>query len=91
MSRLFCVTAFRTGECLFYCLTNNARRPRRGSGGERHRASPMNGQSVPAYLPPGPAKRKGLRSLNNAMGNLFLTDWANKFSPVKLPFQICLP
>ena len=79
------------GSASFTVLRTTPEGPGGESGGKRHRASPMNGQSVPACLPPGPAKRKGLRSLNNAMGNLFLTDWANKFSPVKLPFQISLP
>lgn len=87
MSRLFCVTAFRTGECLFYCLTNNARGPRRGVGWQKARASSMNGQSVPACLPPGPGKRKGLRSLNNAMGNLFFDRLGQQIFAREAPFS----
>lgn len=75
------------GSASFTVLRTTPEGPGGESGGKRHRASPMNGQSVPAYLPPGPAKRKGLRSLNNAMGNLFLTGRANNFFAREAPFS----
>ena len=75
------------GSASFTVLRTTPEGPGGESGGKRHRASPMNGQSVPAYLPPGPAKRKGLRSLNNAMGNLFFDRPGQQIFAREAPFS----
>lgn len=87
MSRLFCVTAFRTGECLFYCLTNNARGPRRGVG-RRKAQGFVDERTIRLGVPAaGPGKAEGAAVPEQRHGKSFFDRLGQQIFAREAPFS----